>query len=281
MRDEKKVILAVSFGTSYHDSREVTIGAIERAIAEAYPDFEVRRSFTSQVIVNKLKERDHIEIDHIEKALARAAEDGVTTLVVQPTHLMNGYEYMDLVKALEAYKGRFEQFALAKPLLSDEPDFDEVIAAITEATADYDDGVTAVCFMGHGTEAEANSVYGRLQEKVTEAGFQNCFIGTVEAKPDIEDLLAAVKKAGSYRRVVLEPLMVAAGDHANNDMAGDDDASWKRLFEAAGFEVVCIMKGLGQLPAIQKIYVNHTRAAIDTLEKTVYNETIKKNSDRR
>lgn len=266
-KDEgKKVILVVSFGTSYNDSRDATIGAIENAIAKAYPEYEVRRAFTSQIIIDKLKERDSLEIDNVEEALDRAVADGVKTLVVQPTHLMDGYEYTDLANALAEYESKFDQIVLGQPLLSDDEDYDQVVKAITEHTASYDDGKTAICFMGHGTEADSNAVYGKMQEKLTLAGYANYYVGTVEAEPSLEDVIEAVNAKGSYQRVVLEPLMVVAGDHANNDMAGDEDDSWKTSFEKEGYAVECLLEGLGQIPAVQEIYVAHTKEAIDSLE---------------
>lgn len=222
-----QVVMVVSFGTSYNDSREATIGAIEAAVADRFPEYEVRRAFTSQIIIDKLKERDGLEIDNVGEALDRAVEDGVRTLVVQPTHLMDGFEYTDLADELAEYEDQFGQIVLAKPLLTDDADYDAVVTAITEATASYDDGETAVCFMGHGTEADSNAVYSALQEKLTGAGYENYYIGTVEAEPALEDVLDAVNAKGVYKKVVLRPLMVVAGDHANNDMAGDDEDSWK------------------------------------------------------
>lgn len=260
-------ILVVSFGTSYNDSRDLTIGAIEEAIQVAFPDYEVRRAFTSQMIIDKLKERDGLEIDNVEEALDRAVEDGISTLVVQPTHLMDGYEYTDLADALKDYESEFEQVVLGEPLLSSDADYDAVAKAITEKTTDYDDGETAICFMGHGTEAESNSIYPKMQETLKAAGYENYYIGTVEAKPTLEDVLTALKDKGSYKKVVLEPLMVVAGDHANNDMAGDEEDSWKTIIQGEGLEVECILEGLGQIPAIQDIYVEHTRAAVDSLAK--------------
>lgn len=262
-----QAILVVSFGTSYNESRDITIGAIENAITDAFPEYEVRRAFTSQIIIDKLKERDGLEIDNVEEALDRAVADGIKTLVVQPTHLMNGYEYTDLADALKDYEEKFDQVVLAEPLLTSDADFDAVINAITEHTASYDDGETAICFMGHGTEADSNVIYAKLQEKVTEAGFENYFIGTVEAEPSLDDVLAAVKEKGTYKKVVLEPLMVVAGDHANNDMAGDEDDSWKTAFENEGFEVECLLEGLGQIESIQQIYVEHTKTAVESLGK--------------
>ena len=261
-----KEILVVSFGTSYSNSRHVTIGAVEDAIREAYPDYQVRRAFTSQIIIDKLKKEENIEIDNVKQALDRAVANGVKTLVVQPTHLMNGLEYNDLKKELDKYKDKFDKIALGKPLLTSDEDFKQVIAAITNDTKEYLDGETAICFMGHGTEADSNKVYATLQEKLKAAGYNDYFVGTVEAKPSVDDLIAQVKESGKYKRVILQPLMVVAGDHANNDMAGDGEDSWVSKFKAAGFEVKPVLRGLGQNYDIQKIYLEHVKAAIDSLK---------------
>lgn len=263
--DAKPVILAVSFGTSYNDSREKTIGAIETAIAEANPDFEVRRAFTSQIIIDKLKERDGLEIDNVEEALDRLVADGVKTLVVQPTHVMDGYEYDDLAAAVDEYKDNFDAVAMGKPLLTSDEDFAAVTKALIAATADKSAEDTAVVFMGHGTEHEANAVYTKLQECFGEEGAGNYFIGTVEATPSLDDVLSGVL-LGNYRKVVLEPLMVVAGDHANNDMAGDEDDSWKSVMESAGLEVECLLRGMGEIPEIRQIYVDHVADAVASLE---------------
>ncbi|MBO5279151.1 MAG: sirohydrochlorin cobaltochelatase [Lachnospiraceae bacterium] len=260
--NSNKAILVVSFGTSYNDSRDITIGAIEHAIADSYPEYEVRRAFTSQIIIDILKERDGLEIDNVEEALDRAVADGVRELAVQPTHLMNGYEYTDLAKALTDYMDKFDKIILGEPLLTSDADFDAVIKAITEKTVAYDDGETAVCFMGHGTEAASNGVYAKLQEKLAQGGYDNYYIGTVEAEPTLEDVTAALKTKGTYKKVVLEPLMVVAGDHANNDMAGEEEDSWKTILKKEGYEVECVLEGLGQIPAIQDIYVAHIGTAI-------------------
>ena len=258
-------ILVVSFGTSFNDSREATIGAIEKAIQDKFPQYEVRRAFTSQIIIDKLKERDDLDIDNVTEALDRAAADGIKNLVVQPTHLMDGLEYNDLKDELAKYEDTFDQISLGEPLLTSDDDYDNVITAITDATKDYNNDDTAVVFMGHGTEAESNHIYTDLQEKITAAGFDNYYIGTVEAEPSLEDITAAVKK-GDYKKVVLEPLMVVAGDHANNDMAGNEEDSWKTTLTNEGYEVECLLQGLGQIPAIQDIYVAHAQAAVDALK---------------
>lgn len=259
-------LLVVSFGTSYNDNRRLTIGAIESAMEEAFPDYSVRRGFTSQIIIDHVKSRDGEIIDNMTEALDRAVANGVRTLVVQPTHLMNGLEYNDVVAELASYADAFEQIAIGEPLLTSDEDFQTVMQAIVDATAEFDDGQTAICFMGHGTEAESNGVYGKMQQLLTDAGYANYYVGTVEAAPTLDDVLAAVK-AGDYAKVVLRPLMIVAGDHANNDMAGDEEDTWKSAFEAEGYEVTCEVKGLGELEAIQQLLVAHAQAAIDSLSE--------------
>ena len=261
----EKELLVVSFGTSFNDSRRLTIGGIEGAIEAACPDFSVRRGFTSQIIIDHVKSRDNVSIDNVKEALDRAVDNGVKTLVVQPTHLMNGFEYNDLVDELAQYSDAFEQVAVGEPLLSSDEDFQAVARAIVDATAEYDDGKTAIVFMGHGTEADSNAVYAKMQTVLSDMGAANCFIGTVEATPSLDDVVKKVQE-GDYERVVLEPLMVVAGDHANNDMAGDEEDSWKSVFTAAGYQVEVILRGLGELEDIQKLYVAHAQAAIDSLK---------------
>ena len=255
-------LLVVSFGTSFNDSRRLTIGAIEGALADAFPDYSVRRGFTSQIIIDHVKSRDGVTIDNVTEALDRAVDNGVKTLVVQPTHLMDGYEYNDLVDEISQYADAFDKIIIGEPLLTTDEDFKAVAEAIVEATKEYDDGKTAICFMGHGTEADSNGVYAHMQEVIDELGYENYFIGTVEATPSLDDLVKAVGE-GDYERVILEPLMVVAGDHANNDMAGDEEDSWKSVFEAEGYEVECVLRGLGELPTIQELYVRHVQDAID------------------
>lgn len=257
-------LLVASFGTSYNDNRRLTIGAIEEAMEAAFPDYSVRRGFTSQIIIDHVKDRDGEVIDNMTEAFNRAIDNGVKTLVIQPTHLMDGLEYSDVVNEAAEFSDSFEKIAIGRPLLDTDADFEAVIKAITEATAEYDDGETAICFMGHGTEAESNQVYGKMQDMLTAAGYENYFVGTVEAEPGLEDVLAAVGE-GSYKKAVLLPLMIVAGDHANNDMAGDEEGTWKTEFEAAGYEVTCVLNGLGELEAIQQLFVEHAQAAMDSL----------------
>lgn len=260
----EKELLVASFGTSFNDNRRLTIGAIENAMEKAFPDYSVRRGFTAQIIIDHVERRDGIHIDNMDEALERAINNGVKTLVVQPTHLMNGLEYEELTGQLAEYADSFEQIAVGEPLLTSDDDFNRVMKAIVEATAEYDDGETAICFMGHGTEAASNEVYGKMQDLLKANGYDNYYVGTVEAEPSLEDVLTAVQ-AGDYKKVVLEPLMIVAGDHANNDMAGDEEGSWKTEFENAGYEVTCILRGLGELPEIQQILVEHAQKAIDSL----------------
>ena len=262
----KPVILVVSFGTSYNDSRHITIGAIEDAIREAYPDYDVRRAFTAQIIIDKLAERDGIVIDNFEQAMDKLVEEGVQKVIVQPTHLMAGYEYTDVLNSLQSnYADKFDAIVLGDPLLTSDEDYSEVVEAICDATAEYDDGQTAICFMGHGTEADSNEDYTHLQQVLTDAGHTSYFVGTVEATPTFDDVVEAAQAAG-FTKAVLRPLMVVAGDHANNDMADTEDPdSFASKFIAAGFEVECVVEGLGQLVAIDNIYVRHVADAINQL----------------
>ena len=262
----KPVILVTSFGTSYNDSRHITIGAIEDAIREKYwQDYDIRRAFTAQIIIDKLKKRDGITIDNMTEALDRCVEDGVKEIVVQPTHLMAGLEYADVKDELDKYADKFDKISLGDPLLTSDDDYKKVAAAIKENMASFDDGKTALCLMGHGTEADSNADYAKMQEVFKNEGLTQFFVGTVEAEPTCEDVIAAASAAG-YKKAVLAPFMVVAGDHANNDMADETDPdSWAAKFVAAGFEVTCLLQGLGQNAAVDDIYVSHVDDAIAKL----------------
>ena len=257
-------ILVVSFGTSCNENRERTIGAIENSIQKAFPEYDVRRAFTSRIILDKLKVRDGLEIDNVEQALDRMAADGIKKLVVQPTHLLAGLEYTDLANILHKYEHKFELAVLGKPLLSDTADYEAVIKAITDQTSSYDDGQTAICYLGHGTKADANHAYEILQQKLKTAVFANYYIGTVKAEPNLRDIITAVKKNASYKKILLKPLMVVAGSHANYDMDGKGGFSWRTVLEEEGYCVECCFEGLGQLADIQDIYVMHIRKAVAT-----------------
>ena len=277
-------LLVVSFGTSFNDSRAEDIGGIEKALEAAYPDWSVRRAFTAQIIINHVQARDGEKIDNVDQALERAVKNGVKQLIIQPTHLMHGAEYKELTEAVESYKDKFESVKIAEPLLGEVGSDATVInadkAAVAEAitaeavkTAEYDSldaaaaDSTAFVFMGHGTSDEAKISYSQMQTQMEKLGYKNVFIGTVEGEPEetsCESVIEKVKDAG-YKNVILRPLMVVAGDHANNDMAGDDDDSWLSQFEASkNFDSVKTqIAGLGEIDAIQQLYAAHTKAAMD------------------
>ncbi len=277
-------LLVVSFGTSFNDSRVADIKGIEDALQEANPDWSVRRAFTAQIIINHIQARDGEKIDNMTQALDRAVANGVKNLVVQPTHLMHGAEYDEMCEALEQYKDKFESVAIAEPMLGEvgsdatviNADKEAVAKAITAAAvadAGFEsldaakDAGTAFVFMGHGTAHVAKVTYSQMQAQMQQLGYENVFIGTVEGEPEetsCEAVIEAVKAAG-YTNVILRPLMVVAGDHANNDMAGSEDDSWKTMFEAAGFTVDCQIAGLGEIADVQALYVAHTKAAIEAL----------------
>ncbi len=257
-------LMVVSFGTSFNDNRRLTVGAIENAMIEAFPDWSVRRGFTSQIIIDHVKRRDGEVIDNMTEALDRAVDNGVKRLVVQPTHLMDGLEYHDVADEIAQYADAFEAVAIGKPLLTTDDDFRAVAEAMVECTKEFDDGKTAICWMGHGTEADSNAVYAKMQETFGGMDMKNYYVGTVEASPTVEDVLKLVQ-SGDYTRVLLRPMMIVAGDHANNDMAGSEEGSWKQIFEDAGYEVVTEIKGLGELPAVQNLLVEHAKAAISEL----------------
>ncbi len=287
-------LLVVSFGTSYNDSRVADIGGIEKALADANPDWSVRRAFTAQIIINHVQARDDEKIDNVEQALERAVDNGVKNLVVQPTHLMHGAEYDELVETLETYVDKFDSVKIAEPLLGEVGEdgttvnddkkavAEDITAAAVEAS-DYDsldaakeDGVAFV-FMGHGTSHTAKISYTQMQSQMEDLGYDNVFIGTVEGEPEetaCENVIEAVKEAG-YKKVILRPLMVVAGDHANNDMAGDDDDSWKSQFEASGAfdSVETQIAGLGEIDKIQDIYVAHTKAAMEGADMVAGTDT--------
>ena len=280
-------LLVVSFGTSFNDSRVKDIKGIEDALQEAYPDWSVRRAFTAQIIINHVQARDGEKIDNMQQAMDRAVANGVKNLVVQPTHLMHGAEYDEMMEMIDSYRDKFETVAVAEPLLGEvgsdasviNQDKEDVAKAVTAAAvkeAGYDslsaaaEDKVAFVFMGHGTSHTAKVSYSQMQTTMQTLGYDNVFIGTVEGEPEdtaCENVIEAVKAAG-YTKVVLRPLMVVAGDHANNDMAGSDEDSWLSQFTASGaFDSIdCQIAGLGEIEDIQSLYIAHTKAAIDSLE---------------
>ena len=280
----EKELLVVSFGTSFNDSREADIKSIEDALQEANPDWSVRRAFTAQIIINHIQARDGEKIDNMEQALERAVANGVKQLVVQPTHLMHGAEYDEMCAAIDKVRDKFESVEIAEPMLGEvgsdaaviNADKEAVAKAVVaaalsesgyESTAAAKEAGVAYVLMGHGTAHVAKVTYSQMSTQMDKLGYENVFIGTVEGEPEdtsCEAVIAAVKEAG-YTTVVLRPLMVVAGDHANNDMAGADEDSWKTMFEAAGLTVNCQISGLGRIADVQALYVAHTKAAIDAI----------------
>ena len=277
-------LLVVSFGTSYNDSRVNDIKSIEDALQEAYPDWSVRRAFTAQIIINHIQARDGEKIDNMTQALERAVANGVKNLVVQPTHLMHGAEYDEMCAAIDDYRDNFDAVSIAEPLLGEvgsdasviNADKEAVAKAVTAAAVEasgFDsleaakEAGTAFVFLGHGTAHVARVSYSQMSTQMQQLGYENVFIGTVEGEPEetaCESVIEEVRAAG-YTTVILRPLMVVAGDHANNDMAGSDDDSWKPMFEDAGFTVDCQIAGLGGIADIQALYIAHTKATIDSL----------------
>ena len=275
-------ILVVSFGTSFNQSRTQDIGTIEHAIAEAFPDWSVRRAFTAQIIINHILARDGVKIDNMQQALDRAVENKVQNLIVQPTHLMHGAEYDELVGILDGYKDKFASVKVAEPLLGEvgadptviNADKETVAKAVVDHTlsefggqAQADAEGTALVLMGHGTSHTANVTYNQMQAQMDQLGYKNVFIGTVEGEPEDTECSVVIEKvkAAGYKKVILRPLMVVAGDHANNDMADEEDPeSWYSMFKASGNfdDVICIIKGLGRIPEVENLYVAHTQAVL-------------------
>ncbi|MDR2933065.1 MAG: sirohydrochlorin cobaltochelatase [Oscillospiraceae bacterium] len=264
----EKVLLVVSFGTSFNQSRHLTIGGIETALKDAYPDYQVRRAFTAQIIIDKLAEREKLNIDNIEQAMERLVLDNVKEVVVQPTTIMSGYEYDDVIAAVTPYAGKFESLKIGAPLLTSDADYDAVADIMVTELAKFETDDTTVLLMGHGTHHEANATYPRFEETLKSKGHDDILVGTVEGGVLIEDLQALLKDKGTTK-VVMRPLMIVAGDHANNDMAGDEEDSWKTILTNDGYTVETVLEGLGQLQGIQDIFVRHVQDAIDSAEISV------------
>jgi len=258
----KPVILVVSFGTSYNDNRDLSIGGVEEAIQAAYPEWEVRRAFTAQTVIDILDERDAIDTDNVVEAMDKLVADGVKKVVIQPTHVMNGAEYDDVMAEIAPYADKFEGFAVGAPLLTSVEDYEAVTEALLAENENAGSADTAIVYMGHGTHHFANATYSQAQLVMQAAGYENVFVGTVEGFPALENVMANVTAYGA-EKVVLYPFMVVAGDHASNDMAGDEEDSWKTAFANAGFEVECVLEGLGQNAGVQAIYVEHVQVAME------------------
>ena len=254
----KKAILAVSFGTSHNDTREVTIDAIEKDMQAAFPEYPLYRAWTSKMIINKVNKRDHVHIDTVKEAMEKMRADGITDVLVQPTHVINGIENDIMKEEALSYREDFHSISFGDPLLTSEQDNREVLEAVAEEFSWLKEDEVLV-LMGHGTTHYANSIYAALDYTFKDKGHKNIFLGTVEAYPSMESIMKLVRKYAPSK-VVLAPFMIVAGDHAKNDMAGDDPESWYSQFKEAGYEVEAVIKGLGEYPGIRKILVNHLKA---------------------
>ena len=259
-----KAILVVSFGTSYEASRKATIEKIEQDIRNAFQDHRIYRAWTSKFIISILKKRDNYTVPTVKEALEQMITDGIREVVVQPTHILDGIENNIMKEEILSYKESFDKIAFGTPLLADSKDESQAINAVTTEFSDLKE-TEALVFMGHGTTHQVNTVYAGLDQKFKESAHANVFIGTVEVDPTIHDL---VKEVTSFQpsKIYVTPFMIVAGDHANNDMAGDSPDSWVCQFENAGFEVCPIIKGLGEYPGIRRMYVEHAQKAIDSMK---------------
>ena len=256
----EKALLVVSFGTSYAQTRERTIGAIERKLAERFPDRIVRRAWTSNFIIKKVAKTEGLIVDTPEEAFAKLAEEGVKDVIVQPTHLSDGYENQRMMEIIRRYADRFETFRVGRPLLDTEEDRDFAAQIMPRLCLGAGCCDKALLLMGHGSEKHPVPVFEQLQEKINERGMNNVFIGTVEGQPSFKDAKRLLDTSG-YRKVVLAPLMIVAGDHARNDLAGMDSDSWKSRLECAGYRTEVILAGLGEYPEIQEMFVRHAAEA--------------------
>lgn len=256
----QKAILVVSFGTSYEETRKVTIDAIEASIAEAYPDYKIYRAWTSKMILAKLKKRDNLHINNVKEAMAEMAADGITDVIIQPTHVINGIENDLMKEDALSFRASFNSIRFGTPLLTSEEDNLAVMNAVADEFSDLEEDSVLV-LMGHGTTHFSNAIYAALDYAFKDKGHPNIFLGTVEAYPTMESLMRMVK-AYQPKKVVLAPFMIVAGDHARNDMAGDDPDSWYSQFVNEGFHVECVLKGLGEYPGIRQIFNEHIQATL-------------------
>ena len=257
----KKALLVISFGTSYADTREKTIDVSEKALAAAFPDYDQKRAFTSQIIIDKLKKRDGIEIDNVTEAIEKIYVEGYGEVLIQPLHVINGAEYDDLVAELAPYAEKFAKFSIGHPILTSYDDYVAVVETVSAKMPELSEN-EAVVFMGHGTHHDANSAYAALDYIFKDEGYANVYVGTVEGFPTLETVMKNLETDG-IERVTLMPLMVVAGDHAQNDMAGDEDDSWKVILKGKGYEVDILLVGLGEMEGIHQLYIDHALAALE------------------
>lgn len=266
---KKKALLAVSFGTSYNENREKTIGAVERELMYAFPEYDVKRAFTSGMIIRKLRERDGLVINDVKQAVNQILRDGYEELLIQPSYVMSGIEYTEMLREAKKFGNSFSAFAVGLPLLGGDEDYDQVVKVMVGETSAYADPETAFVLMGHGTEHSVNEVYRRLSRRFVSTGHSDYLVGTVEEPIELEEVKERLKEL-NVKKVVLLPLMIVAGDHAHNDMAGEGEGSWMREFEKEGYTVVCLIRGLGEYEGIRRLFVRHAvRAANQTAYQNV------------
>ncbi|WP_082760081.1 sirohydrochlorin cobaltochelatase [Abyssisolibacter fermentans] len=260
----KKAVLVVSFGTSHNETRKLTIEATEAKIAKAFPDYDFKKAFTSQFIINKLKKRDGLEIDNVKQALEKLVSEGYGEVLIQSLHVMNGAEYHDTLELVNNYKDKFEKITFGNPLLTSPEDYMNLVDVLSKEIPTLKED-EALFFMGHGTHHFSNSAYACLDYTFKYKGYDNIYIGTVEGYPSLDTLLD-ITKDKNYKKIYLMPLMVVAGDHAKNDMAGDEEDSWKMILESKGYKVEPIIKGLGQIEGVQDLYIQHLKDSLNTQE---------------
>lgn len=261
--NDKARILVASFGTSHLESYQKSILAIEQEIRDAFPVCETEGAFTSKVVIDLLKKKEGIEVLHLEEALQKAANDGIQTLYVQPTHFLKGNDYKRFEDILEGYRGEFSAIVIGEPLLSGEDDIEEVAETVYEAAKEYFDDDAGICFVGHGVDADLNLPYEKLQAVFDRKEYHNCFVGVLKGEPSKETVMHIIREKCDYQRIVLIPLMIAAGSHALTEMAGNNENSWKIYFQNAGYEVECVLNGLGECARIRKIFVEHVKHILE------------------
>lgn len=264
MEEKRKAVLAVSFGTSYEETRKKTLDVIEQEMQAACPGWPLYRAWTSGMVRKKIRERDGIEIPGVRQALEQMQADGIRQVAVQPTHMMNGFEYWKLYREVEEMQDRFEQVSVGQPLLTDLDDCDRVLQELAQAISPAED--EALVLMGHGSLHYANFVYAALDYRLKELGYPNIHIGTVEAWPSLKSVQVHVREQHPGK-VILAPFLMVAGDHATNDLAGDEEDSWKSCFEADGYQVECVLRGLGEYPGIRQILLEHLQEAKKVLSE--------------
>lgn len=258
--ESRKAILVVSFGTSYAETRAKTIDATEAAISAAYPDFEIRRAFTSKMIIKILKDRDGIQVDTPEEALKRLQADGFTEVHVQSLHIINGSEFHDTLKVCNRYRELFPVFSFGTALLNSPGDYQAVVGAFVNHCPALQEG-EALVLMGHGSVHSANAAYPALDYTFKQMGHPHVHVGTVEGYPELSEVLEMIAPHG-YKKVYLMPLMLVCGDHAINDMASDEEDSWKTQLTEKGYVAEPILMGMGEMPEIRQLFTAHLGAVI-------------------